>query len=128
MKIRAILLAVSAALLLAACGGENADPVADAPQVEQPPVEAVEGAPPEDAASDETVSPQMDPLDQVEDSCGMAALQAYIGQAASDIPEDELPEGARIVGPDTQVTMDYVPTRLNVLTDEDGLILSLKCG
>ncbi|KCZ48381.1 I78 family peptidase inhibitor [Hyphomonas pacifica] len=128
MKIRAILLAVSAALLLAACGGKNADPVADAPQVEQPPVEAVEGAPPEDAASDETVSPQMDPLDQVEDSCGMAALQAYIGQAASDIPEDELPEGARIVGPDTQVTMDYVPTRLNVLTDEDGLILSLKCG
>ncbi|KCZ55667.1 hypothetical protein HY29_11110 [Hyphomonas beringensis] len=129
MKMRTFLLASSAALLLAACGGESSAPADDEVLVTEPPVVVTpDETPAEDMASDESVTPEMDPLDQVEDTCGMTDLESYIGQVASEIPEDELPESARIVAPDTQVTEDYRPTRLNVLTDEDGIILSMKCG
>ena len=98
-------------------------------QVAEPPaMDTPDETPAEDMASDETVTPEMDPLDQVADTCGMTDLESFIGQVASEIPEDELPESARIVAPDTQVTEDYRPMRLNVLTDEDGIILSMKCG
>lgn len=80
------------------------------------------------SAPDSVVKPEMDVLDRVEDTCGMAAFESYIGQPAASIPAADLPDRARIVGPDTQVTMDYVEGRLNVLTDEAGTVIGLKCG
>lgn len=77
---------------------------------------------------DAMVKPEMDVLDRVADTCGLAAFEPYLGQPAASIPAGELPERARIVGPDTQVTMDYVQVRLNVLTDEAGTVIGLKCG
>jgi len=106
------------ALLVAACAAPEpvetvADTSAPAAEVSEP---------------DHSVKPEMDILDRVEDTCGLDALKPYLGQQAGDIPADVLPERSRIVGPDTQVTMDYVPTRVNVLTDEAGMVIGLKCG
>lgn len=70
----------------------------------------------------------MDPLDGTDDTCGLDTMKPFLGKQASDIPADMLPEHARIVAPDSQVTMDYVPTRLNVLTDGNGRVIGLKCG
>ena len=77
---------------------------------------------------DSVAKPEMDVLDRVQDTCGMAAFESYIGQPAANIPAADLPDRARIVGPDTQVTMDYSEGRLNVLTDEAGTVIGLKCG
>ena len=74
------------------------------------------------------VKPDLDPLDRVEDTCGLDALKPHLGKNALDIPPEIVPDTARIIGPDTNVTMDYVPTRLNILTNEDGVIIGLKCG
>ena len=74
------------------------------------------------------VKPSMDPLDRVDDTCGIAAVKPYLGKAAADIPATALPERFRILKPGDQVTMDYVPARLNVLTNADGIVIGLKCG
>ncbi|MBU1287977.1 MAG: hypothetical protein KJ871_09660 [Alphaproteobacteria bacterium] len=121
MKMRAGLI-LGFALLAGACSAPAPEA---APEAAEPaPVETPDIA----TETDTAVQPEMNPLDGMEDSCGMAALESYIGMAASEIPEAEMPENTRVVGPDDQVTMDYVPTRLNVLTDAEGVVLSLKCG
>ena len=105
-------------LLVAACAAPQT--VETVPESSAPAAEVSEPG--------RNVKPEMDPLDRVEDTCGLDALKPYLGQQASDIPMEVLPERSRIVGPDTQVTMDYVPTRLNVLNDETGMVIGLKCG
>ena len=74
------------------------------------------------------VKPDLDPLDRTDDTCGLDSAKPFLGKPAGDIPAADLPDNARIIGPDTQVTMDYVPTRLNVLTDASGKVIGLKCG
>jgi hypothetical protein len=119
MKIHAGLI-LGFALMAGACSAPEPEA---APEVAEPaPVETP------DAATEAEVQPEMNPIDTTDDTCGMAALETYVGQQASEIPEAEMPENTRVVGPDDQVTMDYVPTRLNVLTDAEGVVLSLKCG
>jgi|GEM_PF-1591983 len=34
----------------------------------------------------------------------------------------------RIIKPDSMVTMDYMPDRLNIETTDDGIILTQTCG
>jgi hypothetical protein len=60
-------------------------------------------------------------------ACGAADYSALIG---SNIAAVTLPAtlDTRIMGPNTAVTMDYVPTRLNIVTDADGVITRLYCG
>jgi hypothetical protein len=38
------------------------------------------------------------------------------------------PVGVRTVGPDTIITEDFVPARLNVLIDARGVIIGFRCG
>ncbi len=109
------------ALALTACG-QTPDRTEDAARAE--PVPSAVASEDDDAI----VQPEMDPLDRMGDSCGMASFRQYLGTPASDIPEDDLSARARIVGPDTQVTMDYAPRRLNILTDETGTVIGFKCG
>lgn len=121
MRMRAGLI-LGFALMAGACSAPAPE---SAPEVTEPaPVETPDAA----NESDTAVQPEMNPIDTMDDTCGMAALETYVGQQASEIPEAEMPENTRVVGPDDQVTMDYVPTRLNVLTDAEGVVLSLKCG
>lgn len=62
-----------------------------------------------------------------QDTCGAAAHQALIGTPASNIDLATFPAGTRIVTPETMVTQDFVPTRLNITTGTDGNVASLNC-
>jgi len=108
-----------AALTLGACsapGTETAPP-------------AQTGAPAGEASGDAVVQPEWDALDRVgADTCGMRVVRGFLGELARDIPEDRLPPVHRILSPTDSATTDYMPARLNVLTDEDGLVIGFKCG
>ena len=41
---------------------------------------------------------------------------------------EQLPPGTRVLPPGTMVTMDYRPNRLNVHTDDVGLVLGVNYG
>ncbi|MEM9739221.1 MAG: I78 family peptidase inhibitor [Pseudomonadota bacterium] len=98
-----------ASLALAACGGASDAPVT--------------------APDDALVQPEWDALDRVgADTCGIRVVRGFLGKAASEIPAERLPEIVRILAPTDQATMDYIQARLNVMTDEDGMIIGFKCG
>ncbi|MEQ9243448.1 I78 family peptidase inhibitor [Roseovarius indicus] len=68
------------------------------------------------------------PADGQEDgapSCGAEALQPLVG---TPVAEHDFAEGARIIPPGTAVTMDYRSDRLNVETDDAGVITRIYCG
>jgi hypothetical protein len=50
------------------------------------------------------------------------------GLNASDINPALLPERTRIIPPMTAVTMDHIPSRLNLETDANGFITRWYCG
>ena len=62
-----------------------------------------------------------------EDACGAADYRALVGAplAAVTLPADL---GARIVRPDSAVTLDYRPDRLNIHVDRAGVIERVDCG
>lgn len=109
------------ALLMTAC---SVPPPSDNTPEPAPAAEAPEL----DADAGKRVSPSLDALDRVEDTCGLDALKPHLGKNIRDIPPESLPDNARILKPDTEVTLDYVPARLNILTNEDGRVIGLKCG
>ncbi|MEO0784439.1 MAG: I78 family peptidase inhibitor [Pseudomonadota bacterium] len=113
MAFKSLMLFGALSLVLAACGSAPEPPA----EVEAP-------------AGDETlVQPEWDALDRVgADTCGMRVVRGFLGRPASEIPEARLPEIYRILAPTDQATMDYIQTRLNVLTDEDGMVIGFKCG
>ncbi len=61
------------------------------------------------------------------DECGAGDYQSLVGSsiAAVTLPADL---NHRVIGPDDAYTMDYRPDRLNIYTDEDGIITEVKCG
>ena len=48
------------------------------------------------------------------------------------VPVDQIdasgPAGRRVIGPNTAVTMDHVPARLNLETDANGRLTRAYCG
>jgi hypothetical protein len=68
-----------------------------------------------------------EPASADEDACGASQYQSLIGTnaAAVTLPAD-LPH--RILGPNDAATMDYSPGRLNIMTDDNGVIIEVKCG
>jgi hypothetical protein len=62
-----------------------------------------------------------------QDTCGASAHQALIGTPASAIDLATYPAGTRIITPETMVTQDFVPTRLNITVGTDGNVASLNC-
>ncbi len=119
---RHVLKAFAALGLIAACSGEPpASGNTSLPASQQAP-------PPADVEGERTLQPEMDALDRMEDTCAKDDFRRYLGQASGDIPQDALPPRARIVGPDTRVTMDFSAERLNILTDENGMVIGFRCG
>jgi hypothetical protein len=104
------LLMTACVLALAACGQTTAPAT-----TETPPAETT-GAAPTNAAEA-----------TAQDTCGAAAHQALIGTPASGIDLASFPTGTRIITPETMVTQDFVPTRLNITTGTDGNVASLNC-
>lgn len=60
--------------------------------------------------------------------CG--ANQAWIGKHIDAIKRelDALENRVRIIHPRDMVTMDYSPSRLNVMLDDHDIVNGLKCG
>ena len=58
-------------------------------------------------------------------SCGADVLQDRVGTQVTD---HAFVPGARIIPPGTAVTMDHRPDRLNVETDDNGVITRIYCG
>lgn len=53
----------------------------------------------------------------------------WTGMNAKDINKSVLEGRAyRILGPDSMATMDYSPNRLNIHTDDKGIIIEQVCG
>ena len=59
--------------------------------------------------------------------CKGEPFAASVGQPVSTI-QAELPENARVLGPDDIATQDYRVDRLNVFVDASGVIQRLTCG
>lgn len=65
------------------------------------------------------------------DPCHAGALAHLIGKP---VPDAETlaalvgPKRLRVIGPGDAVTMDHMPQRLNIETDNAGIVLRLRCG
>jgi hypothetical protein len=62
-----------------------------------------------------------------QDTCGLANFRDLVGVHMDDIDRTQLPARARVITPDMMVTQDYSAGRLNVLTDTQGVVSSLRC-
>ncbi len=61
-------------------------------------------------------------------SCGAIGLDGLIGSSITLLPKSGAWAALRVIEPGQMVTMDFSPTRLNVMVDDAGTILSLTCG
>ncbi len=61
------------------------------------------------------------------DACGASGYQSLIGAniAAVTLPAEL---NHRVIGPNDAYTEDHVPSRLNIFTDENGAIITVRCG
>lgn len=62
-----------------------------------------------------------------EETCGAEALQSLLNQPIEDV-RAQLPDTARILPPDSVMTQDFRPDRLNVDLDAEGMITRFWCG
>ncbi len=104
--IRASLIAF--ALLAAACTPPAETPPPEQPVAEQPalPTTAAEAT--------------------AQDTCGAAQYRDLVGQNFAAV---SLPAGnnVRIIQPDTIVTQDFSPQRVNMIVGADGIITAFEC-
>jgi hypothetical protein len=93
------------ALLMAACTPSTAPPGVEAPGLATP-----------GTAADATA----------QDTCNAARYRSLIG---SNVSESTLSENAdtRIVYPDSVVSQDFRPERLNVIVNAEGRVTNLEC-
>ncbi len=61
-------------------------------------------------------------------SCAAPQLQQFVGQPLARVSALSLPPGTRIIAPDTAVTMDYRPERLNIEHDATEVVTRVYCG
>ncbi len=85
-----------------------------------------ETPPPEQPPAEETAMPQTREEATAQDTCGASQYRSMIGAniAAVQLPADA---NIRIVQPDTIVTEDFRPDRLNIIADANGVITALEC-
>lgn len=57
-------------------------------------------------------------------TCG---ARAYADRVGTPVSEMQVPAGARVIAPGTAVTDDFRSNRLNMITDEHGVITALQC-
>jgi len=56
-------------------------------------------------------------------------LHGQTGKASeSHVLESSLPKGSRVLGPNSAMTMDYRPDRMNLMTDENHVVKSVSFG
>ena len=63
-----------------------------------------------------------------DDPCGAPGFQGLVGQSGEIARLLELEQPVRVIPPNSAVTMDYRPDRINFELDEDGSIAVVRCG
>ena len=63
-------------------------------------------------------------------SCSEANLDParFIGRRPEDVDISRYAFPVRVIAPGSLITMDYLPTRLNIETNAAGLIVAIRCG
>lgn len=69
-----------------------------------------------------------EPLPVDEDACGASGSQNLVGQSADILAAMTFPIGTRLIYPDTAVTMDFSPERLNIAVGPTNRIEEVYCG
>lgn len=100
---------VSAVLFAAACSQSAPEPAPETP------AETVEAIPQNQQEATE------------QDTCDASRFQHLIGTPLAEVDQSTLPAGARLLTPDSIVTQDFRPDRLNIMSGADGLVSSLAC-
>jgi hypothetical protein len=77
------------------------------------------------SAAEQPAAPTEPP--SAEDTCGVSGFRHLVGADAAAIDRAALPPGARVIGPNDIVTMDYRAERLNIRTDAAGKVSDLGC-
>lgn len=111
-------------LLIAGIALMACSPTEPTPAATEPAPAATEPAAPPPAA--EPAPPA--PTDAAADTCNMAQYSALVGKPATDPAVPAAGPTVRIIKPDTQVTMDFSATRLNIEVNGSGVITGMKCG
>lgn len=67
------------------------------------------------------------------DECGSSLVQNYVGLRANATVREEVARrsgagAVRWVEPGMAVTMDFRPDRMTAELDQDGVVVSLRCG
>ncbi len=66
--------------------------------------------------------------DPAADACDAAGWSHLIGQNRDVLAATTFPAPMRVIGPNDAVTMDFLPNRLNVVYDAEGVIVRVECG
>jgi Peptidase inhibitor I78 family len=62
------------------------------------------------------------------DACGASGSQNLVGQSADILAAMTFPIGTRVIYPETVVTMEYNPERLNIRVGATNRIEEVNCG
>jgi len=111
-----------AALALAACNppeNPSGKPPANAASASAP--ASTSAPPPADTASPPATNAS-------EDTCSKAQYAALVGKPATDPGVPPASRTVRHITPGMQVTMDFMPARLNIRIGPDGKITQITCG
>lgn len=96
------------AILAAACTPPAETPIEEQPVAEQP------------------AMPQTAAEATAQDTCGASQYRSMVGQSLAAV---QLPAEAniRVIQPDTIVTQDFNPERINMIVGADGVITGFEC-
>lgn len=73
------------------------------------------------------VQPQTPAEPPMADSCGAAKYEGLVGQPAAVLDSMTFAAGTRIIQPNSPVTADFSPGRLNVEISKNGRIDKVSC-
>lgn len=71
-----------------------------------------------------------DTADTHSTDCALERAKALVGMAWDDSLLEGIgaPDAVRVLGPHDAATMDYSPSRLNILLDDAGKVFDVRCG
>lgn len=79
------------------------------------------------AACSATTPPSV-PVELPAKNCAQDEFSKYLWRPEGDLSGLTLPANTRIIRPDMAVTMDFVPSRLNIAVGKSGRIERVYCG
>ena len=81
-----------------------------------------------DVPSDTVILDRGGLVERLPNTCKLENYQQYIGQSAVALTNDAFDRPWRVVSPDTIVSQEYDPSRLNFYTNSFGTIQRISCG